>query len=225
MPFFRKKSMISEKRIVLPKVSWQKLEAVVTELGPEREVHLTYDRGKLEMMTPLDLHLRGDRLLESLLLVVADEADEQLANLGSILFMKPADDRAIQPFSAYYLDHPPRPITTRELDLTDLIAPDLAIDIMIKEGSMNRLSIFETMGVPEVWAYTLEEQEDSLKGVLALWGLTDRGYQPLSSSILFPFLSLDRIDQFLSESELLGLSQALALLRSWAESAIGVRPD
>jgi Uma2 family endonuclease len=221
MPFFRKKSVISEKRIVLPKVSWQKLEAVVTELGNEREVHLTFDRGKLEMMTPLEVHSRGDRLLESLLLVVADEADETLTNLGSVLMMKPEDDRAIQAFSIYYLDYPPRAITTRELDLTGIAAPDLAIDIAIKEGVMNRLSIFESMGVAEVWVYTLEEQAESLRGVLAIWGLTDRGYVQRPASMAFPFLSITRIEQFLSESETLGLSQALTLLRSWAESAIG----
>ena len=52
MPFFQKKSVASEKRIVLPKVTWQKLEEIVVELGPDREVHLTYDNGKLELMTP-----------------------------------------------------------------------------------------------------------------------------------------------------------------------------
>ncbi len=219
MPFFRKKSIVTEKRIVLPKVSWPKLEAVIAELGPEREVHLTYDRGKLEMMTPLEVHRRADRLLDSLLLVVADEADERLINLGSILLLKPEDDRAIQAFSTYYLDYPPRPITTRELDVTDIAAPDLAIDIVIKDGNINRLSIFESMGVAEVWVYSLEEQPESLRGVLAIWALTDRGYRQVSSSVGFPGLSIARIDQFLSESETLGLSQALTLLRSWAEQA------
>ena len=73
MSFFQKKSVVTEKRIVLPNVTWQKLEEIVVELGPDRAVHLTYDAGKLELMTPLELHRRGDRLLESLLLVVADD--------------------------------------------------------------------------------------------------------------------------------------------------------
>ena len=220
MSFFHKKSVATEKRIVLPNVTWQKLEAIVAELGPDREVHLTYDRGKLELMTPLELHRRGDRLLESLLLVVADEADETLTNLGSILLMAPENDRAIQPFSAYYLDYPPKPITTRELDVTGIAAPDLAIELVIKPGTMNRLAIFETLGVPEVWAYTLEEQNDSFKGVLSLWELTDRGYRSIDSSVAFPFLSIPRIDQFMTDSETLGLSQSLTLLRSWVASAL-----
>ena len=221
MPFFRKKTVASEKRIVLPNVTWQKLEAIVVELGPDREVHLTYDNGKLELMTPLELHRRGNRLLESLLLVVADEADETLTNLGSILLMDPENDRAIQPFGAYYLDPLSRPITTRELDVTGIAAPDLAIELVIKPGTMNRLGIFETLGVQEVWAYTLEEQKDSFKGVLSLWELTDRGYKPIRSSVAFPFLSIPRIDQFITESETLGLSQALTLLRSWVSEAVG----
>ena len=221
MPFFRKKTVASEKRIVLPNVTWQKLEAIVVELGLDREVHLTYDNGKLELMTPLELHRRGNRLLESLLLVVADEADETLTNLGSILLMDPEHDRAIQPFGAYYLDPLPRPITTRELEMTGIAAPDLAIELVIKPGTMNRLGIFETLGVREVWAYTLEEQNDSFKGVLSLWELTDRGYKPIRSSVAFPFLSIPRIDQFITESETLGLSQALTLLRSWVSKALG----
>ncbi|MBC7514950.1 MAG: hypothetical protein H7237_00715, partial [Alkalinema sp. FL-bin-369] len=49
----------------------------------------------------------------------------------------------------------------------------------------------------------------------SLWELTDRGYQRIDSSVAFPFLSILRIDQFITESETLGLSQALTLLRSW----------
>lgn len=219
MPFFRKKSIVTEKRVVLPKVNWEKFGAIVEELGAEREVSLTYDRGKLEMMTPLDLHTRGNRLLESMLLVIADEAGEQLHNLGSILLMRPEEGRAIQPFAAYYLETPPRPIVTRELDVSDIVAPDLAVDIVIKEGSIDRLSLFETMAVPEIWRYNLEEQEESLRGTLTILELTNQGYQPARMSTAFPFLSIERINEFLSESETLGLSQSLTILRSWAKQA------
>lgn len=216
MLFSSKKSVITEKRILLKKVNWTKFNEILAELGRDRTVHLTYDRGQLEMMTPLEIHDRAQRLLDSLLIVVADEADETLHRLGSILLMQPQEGLAIQPFAAYYLDYPPAPITTRELDLSAIAPPDLVVDVMLGEGNMNRSALFEALQIPELWRYRIQTSEGAVQGTLEILQLTSAGYKATAESLAFPHLTVTKIQEFVAESDTLGLTQALTLLRSWA---------
>ena len=73
--FFRssKKALPTEKRTILSNVNWQKFERLLVELGEGRQTRLTYFRGKLELMTPIAAHERCNQLLESLILVLAEE--------------------------------------------------------------------------------------------------------------------------------------------------------
>ena len=72
--FFRSsKALPTEKRTILSNVNWQKFERLLVELGEERQTRLTYFRGKLELMTPIAAHERCNQLLESLILVLAEE--------------------------------------------------------------------------------------------------------------------------------------------------------
>lgn len=54
-----KKPKPSEQRLVLEKISWQQFEALLTEMGADRTARFTYDRGRLELMTPLEEHDRS----------------------------------------------------------------------------------------------------------------------------------------------------------------------
>ncbi len=214
MLFFGKKSVITEKRILLKKVTWLKFTEILNELGNDRTVNLTYDRGRLELMTPQDIHDRARRLLDSLLIVMADEADETLYGLGSILLVNPENGQAIQPFAAYYFDYPPVPITGLELDVTNIAPPDLIIDVVLGEGTIPRLPMVESMGVSEVWRYRSQVTEGAVQGELEIWHLTSAGYRLTEMSLAFPELSVMRIQAFITESDTLGLSKALTLLRS-----------
>ncbi len=217
MLFSGKKNVITEKRILLKKINWPKFTEILNELGSDRTVHLTYDRGRLEMMTPQDIHDRTQRLLDSLLIVIADESDETLHSLGSVLLTQPNEGLAIQPFAAYYLDYPPKPITTRELDLSQIAPPDLVVDVMLGDSSINRSSIFEAFQIPEIWCYRAQMTDGAVQGTLEIFQYTSNGYVATSNSLAFPQLSIARIHEFIAESDTLGLSKALTVLRSWAE--------
>ncbi len=220
MFFSSKKNVITEKRILLKKVNWTKFTEILNELGRDRIVHLTYDRGRLEMMTPLEIHDRTQRLLDSLLIVIADESNETLHSLGSILLTQPDQGLAIQPFAAYYLDYPPKPITTKELDISQIAPPDLVIDVILGEGSINRSAIFEAFQIPEVWCYRTQMTESAIQGNLEIFQYTASGYVATQESLAFPLLTVGRIQEFIAESDTLGLSKALTVLRSWAEETL-----
>ena len=42
--------------VVLENISWSEFEAILEDLGESRDSRIAYDRGKLEIMTPLPKH-------------------------------------------------------------------------------------------------------------------------------------------------------------------------
>lgn len=217
MFFNRRKTPPTEKRVILPKVNWAKLETLLDELGPTRGVQIAYDRGRLEMITPLEQHDRCSRLIESLLMVMADETGESLNPLGSMLLLRPDLSRAIQPASCY-AQREIVPLNQRaELDLSQQRSPDLAIDILLSQGPFNRFVLYADMGIPEIWEYRTTADDLVLQGKLTFHGWEGDRYIPLATSRLFPELSAVRVMEFMDQSDKIGLVQALQVLRAWAK--------
>ncbi|NJN30287.1 MAG: Uma2 family endonuclease [Synechococcales cyanobacterium RM1_1_8] len=214
--FSRQKNPATEKRITLSQVSWEKLEAILEDLGNQRSTHITYYQGKLEILEPWTHHDRIVRLMDSLLRLLADESGDDLCGGGSQLLKHSERGIAIQPNACYYLAQRPRFGDRAELDLRQVAPPELAIDIQLHRASLKRLGLFAGLGIPEVWQYvTSLDEAQVLKGELTLLGLQNNRYEPISHSRLYDFLPTAVITSFIAQSDSAGLAQALAQLRSW----------
>jgi Uma2 family endonuclease len=209
----------TEKRVTLSGVSWQAFEELLNELGTDRTARLTYDRGKLEMMTPLEEHDRCIRLLESLILVVADELYLKIHSIGSVLLTLPDLGQAIQPDAAYSLEEA-RLTKRAEMDMNRMAPPDLAIEVSMSQGKIDRFSMYASMGVPELWFYLTTIGDDVLKGNLQIFQLRGDRYVETPNSKLFPALPGKRVSEFLEQSDTIGLAQALIVLREWAKQQL-----
>ncbi|MBW4519054.1 MAG: hypothetical protein KME16_05060 [Scytolyngbya sp. HA4215-MV1] len=64
---------LGEQKIRLKEVSWQQFQQLLVELRLERTTRLTYYRKRLELTTLKPEHHRLAHLIESLVLVLADE--------------------------------------------------------------------------------------------------------------------------------------------------------
>jgi Uma2 family endonuclease len=210
-----KKPIAGEQRVVLPNVSWQQFEQLLTELGAERTTHFTYNRGKLELMTPTEEHLRCHRLLDSLILLLSDQIDLPMTSIDSVLLKDQNLGYGTQPAACYYLrDDAARP-DQRSIDLTQHPAPDLAVEIALNKSTMDKLPIYAALGISEVWRYVTQAGDDVLRGKLFIYQKSGDRYQEITHSEAFPFLSGDRILEFLDHSDTVGLASALQTVRSW----------
>jgi Uma2 family endonuclease len=218
---FNRKPVITEKRITLPDISWDKLAALLVDLGNTRSTRITYYQGKLEMLEPQPQHDRITRLIDSLLLVMADEAGDDLFSLGSQLLLQPEMGIAIQPDACYYLAQRVQSGVRAELDLSQVAPPNLAIDVQLGEPSSRRLGLLAGLGVPEVWQYVTSLNEaEVLQGELTMLELVDDRYQPIAHSRMYHQLNRDRVVEFIAQSDAIGLTQSLTVFRSWARSVI-----
>lgn len=210
----------TEKRVTLSGVSWQQLETLLEELGTSRTARLTYDRGKLEMMTPLEEHDRCARLIESLILVLADETKTNVNSIGSVFLVRPDIGRGIQPDSCYYIDRSVRLGKRAELDINQFPPPNIAVEVSIGRGQLDRFSLYGSMDVPELWCYSTVVGDDVLKGNLQIFQLQNDRYVETSNSATFPFMTAKRVLEFLEQSDTIGLAQSLIVLREWIEERL-----
>lgn len=211
----------AEQRLVLSDVSYQQFENLLVELGQHRTARLTYVRGKLEMMTPMAEHERCRKLLESLILVLADEAGMAVEAIAPVLVIHPELQCSIQPDACYYwqssakAERSPSPDEIVTIQLPQQPIPDLLVEVSMTKSALNKLAICASLDIPELWQYITTGGEDVLKGAIRIYRLHNQAYVESTHSYAFPGLTPNQILQFLQHSDTLGLQKAIALLRDW----------
>jgi Uma2 family endonuclease len=211
-----KKPTQTEQPVLIPQVSWQKFETLLAELGQGRTVRLTYHRNKLEMLTPLPERDRCTKLIESLILVLADELDLTVESCSPLLLL--AGDRgcAIEVDAGYY-SHSFLATENHIADVTQDTLPDLAVEIVLTKSAFDKLALYADLGIAEVWRYVTQSGDDVLKGDLQIYQLQGNDYVECNNSALFPALPATQVTQFIQQSDTIGLVQALKLLRAWVQ--------
>lgn len=212
-----KKPIVTEQRILLPNVDWQQFENLLLELGETRQTRLTYLRGKLEMMTPVEAHERCSKLIDSLILVVVDAIATPLTSLVPVMLKHVEMGCVTEPDACYYLESRPYQNT---IDLAQDSPPDLLVEVALTLPKLEKLPIYATLGIPEVWRYITTPGEDMLKGKLLIYELEDDGYVQRPNSRSFPLLSAQRVLEFMEQSDSMSLATALRVLRAWLEERV-----
>lgn len=215
-----KKPLTTEQRVVLPSVNWQQFEQLLLELGVERQTRLTYLRGKLELMTPVAAHERCSKLLDSLILVIADELGLPVTTLAPVLLKAPEIGCATEPDACYYFGASSVSPHTTQLDLTQDPVPHLLVEVALTKSPIEKLSIYATLGIPEVWRYETTAGDEMLKGQLTVYRLQNERYVEATTSAAFSWLPASRIVQFLEQSDSMSLATALRLLRAWIQEQL-----
>jgi Uma2 family endonuclease len=197
----------AEQQVILKGISWETYERLLGEHEDESGIHFTYDSGALEIMVLSARHERPNRVLATLVEVLAEELGIDLDRLGSITLKRPDLLKGFEPDSCFYIQHVTAVMGKEEIDLATDPPPDLLIEVDVTSVSLPKLPIFAAVGIPEVWRYT-----DGRVIVLRLGG--DR-YSEAASSLAFPVITPDRLTQFLAESQQVPSTEWLKRVRAW----------
>jgi Uma2 family endonuclease len=215
----------NEQRVVLPSITWEKFEQILSELPADRQIRLTYHRGKLEMMTPVAEHERCQKLLDSLILVLADELDRPIKALAPVLIKSRELDIATEPDACYCFSSGGHRNTAPDRDRVQIhlpadSPPDLLVEVALTQTKLDKLPLYTRLAIPEVWRYITTAGEDVLKGKLEIYYLQGDRHTPQRHSAVFPGLSSDRILEFIEQSDSMSLSASLRLLRAWIQEKL-----
>jgi Uma2 family endonuclease len=201
-----------EARILLNAVDWRTYEKFLDAVG-ERPLRLTYDQGNLEIMAPSWNHEWWKRRLDYFIMTLCAELDVDVQGGGSTTFRRKDLERGIEPDECYYIENEPRIRGIKRIDLSRHPPPDLAIEIDIESTSLNRMSIYAALGVPELWRHDGER--------LFMYDLNPEGlYQAVKKSRSFSIVTADHVTRFLDETPEMSDSRLLRYTGRWVRDNI-----
>lgn len=195
----------------LPDVGWDEYEHLLSELAGRRDLRLTFDRGRLEIVSPLPEHEVFARFIEWMMLVLSEEQRVKVQSTGSATFRTKRAEQGVEADCSYYVQNANRIIGKSKIDLDVDPPPDIAVEIDTTRHSSVKLPVYAALRVPEIWIYDGNH--------LHIRVLEDEQYTGRDNSLAFPILTAEAIARFLEESKTEGQSVALASFRAWVKSA------
>jgi Uma2 family endonuclease len=170
-----------EQRVLIYGVTWGQYVALRDLFDDHAGLRMTYLKGTLEIMTPSIEHEREKTLIARLVEVYALEKRLTLNGYGSTTFKKQAKERGAEPDECYVLGSALREV------------PDIAIEVIVTSGGIDKLEVYRGLGVPEVWFFH--------KGRFYLYALEESGYRPLARSKFLPDLDLEHLASFVDRED------------------------
>ncbi|MEC4985551.1 MAG: Uma2 family endonuclease [Oscillatoria sp. PMC 1068.18] len=192
--------------IALQGVSWHTYKMLLSDVGENRPWRITYDQGVLELRMPLPQHEEPKRLRESFIEAIVDELEIELRSLGALTLERDDLARAIELDSCFYLQNEAQVRGKQSINLRTDPPPDLAIESDYTNSSINKLSVYAALGVPEVWRYN--------ESNLEVYVLSEGKYELAQESLAFPFLPIAEIPALIEQSKNLGQRATVRLFRA-----------
>jgi len=177
--------------VLLEGIRWSTYEKLLSELGEHSHLRLTYDQGRLHIMSPLPIHERLAQLLGQFVRILAAHARLPYICLGTVTMRRKDVKRGLEPDNCFYLANAQAILGKRELDFRVDPPPDLAIEVDITHKSLDRMGIYAALKVPEIWRC----EEDALRCYHR--NKTGR-YEEKPTSLAFPWLRVADLEQFLT---------------------------
>ena len=184
-----------EERHTISPVSWSKYKTLLSEIGDQSSYHISYLNGVLEIVAPSRRHESGKTRIGTLLEIYFLETNIEYFPTGSTTFRKPEQEVGVEPDESYCIG-------------TDKEFPDLVIEVLVTSGGINRLAIYQQLGIQEVWFWS----EDRL----AIYHLRQNldqftanfGYEAINRSQVLPELNIELLTESIQNPSPLAAAKA-----------------
>lgn len=164
-----------ERRFLLTGVPWATYVALRDSVDESR---MTYLEGRLELMSPSPRHEDVKKLIARLLEIYAFERRLDLRGFGETTFRREAVERGLEPDECY--------VVGRSIEAGDM--PDLAIEVVVTNPLVDKLTVYAGLGIPEVWTWR--------DGALTIRRLAGDRYEERARSDALPDLDVGLLAKF-----------------------------
>jgi Uma2 family endonuclease len=199
-------------RLLLHNISWDTYVTIGEALA-ERPIRLTYDRGNLEIMTTSHEHERYKKIFGLLISVLAEELSVAISGFGSATYQKKDIERGLEPDECYYTTHWAQMRGVHRIDLDRDPPPDLVIEVDVTRSSIDRMGIYASLGVSELWRFDGRE-------LYAYKLAAKREYHQTDRSPTFPAIPLKELVRFLHEGEETDDITLIRTFRAWVRDQL-----
>ena len=176
--------------VVLNEVSWQTYNEL-RDCNFNRNVRMTYDRGRLFLVSPGRLHERIGAILARIVCAWTEMRGIAMLSGGSTTMKHPLINRGLEPDKCFYIQNE---FAVRHSDTYDAVSdppPDLVIEVDVTSLSTIRMPIYAEFGVPEIWRWHEEKLE--------VHRLQGKSYVRVEDSACLPGFPFDKAIESLDE--------------------------
>ena len=195
----------TKNRITLEGIRWATYQNILDDAGSDRHWRIAYDCGSLEISMPKFEHEVPNRFLASLIEAIADELELEILNAGSLRLDREDLAKAIEPDTCFYIQNEPVVRNLRTISLPETPPPDLAIESDYTNSSINKLSLYEALGVSELWRIQ--------NNAIAVYVLQNGKYDRSETSFIFPLFPIAEFSVLLERSQVEGQRSAVRAFR------------
>jgi len=193
-----------EKVMTLTGIKWSTFKAIMSDVGDGRAWRFAYDEGVLEIRRPLTEHEEPIGMIENFVGVVVDELGIEMRQLGALTLEREDLACAIEPDTCFYVQNESI-VRGKSINLPADPPPDLVVESDHTNSSLNKFTIYASLGVPEIWRYRNQSLE--------VYQLVEGNYERKENSLAFPFLPIAEIPGFIEQSKTLGQRATVRLFR------------
>jgi Uma2 family endonuclease len=175
-----------EQRLIINGVTWEQYSTLVNIYTDEYpSFHMTYLNGVLEIMTTSNEHERLKKIFARLLEMYFVERRIDLNGYGQTTFRQELAQRGLEPDECYCFG-----------ELKEV--PDIAIEIVISSGGIDKLEVYQGLEIPEVWFWYAKKQQWKIYRLRK--DFNELKYELISRSEFLPELDFDLLSQFANET-------------------------
>ena len=178
--------------VLMDGVSWHTYEALLADGGDHRRTRMAFDQGVLEIVTPSYEHEHVENIVTRVAEALMNARRQDYAPAGSTTFKNQGTERGFEPDASYYVEHAAQVRGLTRIDLETDPRPDLVIEIAVTHASMDKLPVYASLGVPEVWRHNA--------GSVQMYRLAGSSYVEVHDSTVIPGLSAARLTGFVRDS-------------------------
>jgi Uma2 family endonuclease len=171
--------------LTIPDVSWAEYEELLAELGEGYAVRVTYDQGRLVIVSPSTKHEKCKEFILRVADVLASELGTDLESFGSTTFKQQGLQQGAEPDTCFYVQHAAQVVGKDELDLAVDPPPDVVVEVDVSHSSKGKLAFYAKLGVPEVWRHDGQRA--------SMYQRSGTGYTEIAASLAFPALTAETL--------------------------------
>jgi Uma2 family endonuclease len=195
-------------KLILEDVPWDVYTRLLRTFE-ERHLRLTYDRGRLEIMTLCHERESLRCILGRFAITLTEELNLPIRGGGSTTLRSRKKKKAIEPDDSFWIAHEADIRNNKVINLRNDPPPDLALEVNIPRSSINRMRIYAALNVPEVWRWD--------KNGLGFSTLNANGkYESVAVSPTFPLpISPADLLPFIAMREQMDDNAVIRQFRAW----------
>lgn len=196
--------------VVLQNVDWKTYKQILEDLDGTNNPRFFYDKRELLVLPNSPEHEEIKDTITYLINILCEEFEMNGRSFGSTTYQRFDLSRGFEPDSCFYFGENEKKMRgVKRLDMSEHSAPDLVVEVDITSLSFDKLGIFASFGVPEIWRYDGE--------ILEIGRLDGDVYLKSESSEILSKVTAEKLTEFIRQSDKLSRLDWQKKVRMWAK--------